>query len=131
MPWQILAAMLVAALCCGWPEVAGLLALAWGGLTRIGEIFASFRQELVLPWDVGEDQEIILLSIRELKTWNTAARHQALRVDQPQLVQTIILASSKRSKGQRLWPWSPATFRPRFAKLLQALSLDQISDSTL
>ncbi|CAE7692700.1 unnamed protein product, partial [Symbiodinium necroappetens] len=110
MPWQILAAVLAAALCWGWPEVAGIVALSWGGLARIGEIFAAYRRDLVLPADVGEEQENVLLSIREPKTRNTAARHQALKVDQPQLVQTIILAFSNLTKDQRLWPWSPATF---------------------
>lgn len=41
------------------------MALAWGGLLRIGEVFQATRGHLVLPQDV--------------------ARHQVARVDQPDL----------------------------------------------
>ncbi|CAE7937342.1 unnamed protein product [Symbiodinium sp. KB8] len=34
MPWQVLLAMCSTALCWGWKEVAGTLALAWDGLAR-------------------------------------------------------------------------------------------------
>ena len=55
MPWQVLLAILAAALCWGWLDVAGILALAWGGMARIGEVFAAVRRDLVLPVDIGED----------------------------------------------------------------------------
>ncbi|CAE7563812.1 unnamed protein product [Symbiodinium necroappetens] len=109
MPWQVLLAMCSTALCWGWKEVAGTLALAWGGLARIGEIFAARRCDLVLPCDVGELDGYILLSVREPKTRNTAARHQALRLDQPQLVRLV----------------------SRFAKLLTALHLDKLDTTNL
>ena len=43
MPWQVLLAFLTSALLWGWLEVASVLALARGGLARIGEIFAASR----------------------------------------------------------------------------------------
>ena len=49
----------------GVGQSAGVLALAWGGLLRIGEVFQATRGHLVLPQDV--------------------ARHQVARVDQPDL----------------------------------------------
>ena len=131
MPWQVLLAMCSTALCWGWKEVAGTLALAWGGLARIGEIFAARRCDLVLPCDVGELDGYILLSVREPKTRNTAARHQALRLDQPQLVRLVTLAFRNKASAFRLWPLSPATFRSRFAKLLAALHLDKLDTTNL
>ncbi|CAE6915907.1 unnamed protein product [Symbiodinium sp. CCMP2592] len=56
----------------------------------------------------------------------TAARHQALRVDQPQLMRTIELAFKQKSPHQKLWPMSPGTFRQRFFKLGPAFGLDTI-----
>ena len=67
MPWQILLALLTASLLWGWVDVAGLLALAWGGLARIGEVFAAYRRDLVLPSDVQQTVDYILLAIREPK----------------------------------------------------------------
>ena len=55
MLWQILAAVLSAALCWGWAEVAGIIALSWGGFARIGEILAAYRRDLVLPSHIGEE----------------------------------------------------------------------------
>ncbi|OLQ05070.1 hypothetical protein AK812_SmicGene11814 [Symbiodinium microadriaticum] len=89
MPWQVLLALVTAALLWGWVDVAGVLALAWGGLARIGEIFAAFRCDLVLPSDIQYTVDYILLAVREPKTRNTAARHQALRLDQPQLIMVV------------------------------------------
>ncbi|CAE6951851.1 unnamed protein product [Symbiodinium sp. CCMP2456] len=131
MPWQVLVAMLASALCWGWLDVAGILALAWGGLARIGEIFAAYRRDLVLPGDTGEGYGSILLSVKEPKTRNTAARHQAIRVDQPQLVQVVIFAFERMIPAQKLWPLSPSTFRSRFAKLIAALSLDNLEGTRI
>ena len=131
MPWQVLLAMLASALCWGWLDVAGAIALAWGGLARIGEIFAAYRQNLVLPSDLGEGSGSILLAVREPKTRNTAARHQALRVDQPQLVQVVTIAFERLIPAQKLWPLSPSTFRTRFAKLTAALSLDDLEGTRI
>ncbi|CAE7795115.1 unnamed protein product [Symbiodinium sp. CCMP2592] len=124
MPWQILLALLASALCWGWLDVAGILALAWGGLARIGEVFAAKRGDLVLPEDTGESSGYILLSVKEPKTRNTAARHQALRLDQPQLVELVALAFRRMVPLHKLWPMSPSSFRSRFAKLVSVLQLD-------
>ena len=48
MPWQLLLASIATALIWGWPRVAGILALAWGGILRIGEVFMARRSDLRL-----------------------------------------------------------------------------------
>ena len=79
MPYQILLALITTALLWGWTRVAGFLALAWGGLCRPGEILAAARKDLVVPGDVANTVDYMLL---EPKTRYRAARHQVARVDQ-------------------------------------------------
>ena len=66
------------------------------------------------------------MSVKEPKTRFTAALHQAIRVDQPQLMRTIELAFKLKSPMQKLWPMSPGTFRQRFGKIAAAFGLDHI-----
>ena len=112
------------ALYWGWVREAGILALSWGGLTRIGEALAALREELVLPRDVEFSADYALLQISEPKTRFRTARHQVAKLDQPQLLALIDLAFGKLKVGQRLWPYSAQTMRGRFQKLLAANKLD-------
>ena len=77
-------ALLTAAL---FLDVAGILARK--GLARIGEIFAATRADLVLPSDVQQTMDCILLAIQELKTRHTAAKHQAPKLDHPHLMRVV------------------------------------------
>ena len=65
MPWQVLLACISAALLWGWPRVAAILALTWGGLLRIGEALSATRRDLLLPADVEYTADFVLLSIKE------------------------------------------------------------------
>ena len=123
MPWQILAAMLTVCLVYGWTQVAGVLALSWGGLARVGEVMAAYRRDLVLPEDVGENLTYALMAVKEPKTRFQTARHQCIKVDQPQLVAIVKLAFSNFEPDMKLWSWSGSTLRSRFKKLLAALDL--------
>ena len=73
MPWQLLLASIATALVWGWPRVAGILALTWGGLLRIGEAFAAKRSDLLLPGDVHGACDYALLSVGEPKTQSCEA----------------------------------------------------------
>lgn len=42
----------------GWTEVAGILALTWRAVLRIGEALAATREQLLLPQDVGYTVDI-------------------------------------------------------------------------
>ena len=128
LPWQVLLCMLSTAISWGWPQVAGILALSWGGLTRIGEALGALRKHLVLPQDVEFTSPYILLQIGEPKTRFRAARHQVAKVDQPQLVKMIEIAFRNLAPEQRLWPYSGQTMRQRFQKLLSALRLDTLKN---
>ena len=121
MPWQLLLASIATALVWGWPRVAGMLALAWGGLLRIGEAFNAQRSDLLLPADVSGTCDFAMLSVDEPKTRFKAARHQAAKIDQPDLLRVISLAFGSLSHSQKLWPQSSSTFRSRFDQLMQRL----------
>ena len=121
--WQCLAALVTTSWFWGWQSVAGILALSWGGVTRIGEATSAYRRNLLLPSDFGWTIQYVLLQIVEPKTRFKAARHQVARVDQPQLVAVIELAFKNFANTDPLWPYSGQTLRGRFVHLLEALGL--------
>ena len=123
MPWQILLALISTAFCWGWIEEAGVLALAWGGLLRIGEVFAARRQDLLLPRDFGFTIDYALLRIGEPKTRFKAARHQCAKVDHPQLLLVIEVAFFNKRKDDLLWKFSAQTMRSRLQRLLKGIQL--------
>ena len=45
--------------------VAGLLAIAWGGLARIGEVLSVKRPDLVLPKDFDKTAGFAPLAVKE------------------------------------------------------------------
>ena len=92
MPVQVLLACLSTALMWGWLRFAGTLALTWGGVMGIGEALKARRADLLLPQDFGSDNPLVLLSIDEAKTRFSAARHQTVKLDIPDLVRVVSLA---------------------------------------
>ena len=123
MPPQVLLAMLVVSLIWGWTRIAGCLALGWSGLLRPGEIFQAKRINLYLPSDGGWVDAFAMLEIQEPKTRFSAARHQASKVDIPDMVSVLELAFAKIGRQEKLWPHSAQAFRARFKQLLGALRL--------
>ena len=123
MPWQILLAMVSLALSYGWLHVAGALALSWGALLRAGELLAAKRKDLFLPRDVEFSTYTALLAVREPKTRGTGARHQAAKLDVPDLIEVVDFADKNLQEHEPLWPFSGQTLRTRFRQLLSALKL--------
>ena len=123
IPWQCLIALVTTAWTWGWIDVAGILALSWGGVTRIGEATSAYRKNLLLPSDFGWTIGHVLLQITEAKTRFKAARHQVAKVDQPQLVYVLELAFKNHGPFEPLWPHSGQTLRGRFGRLLSAVGL--------
>ena len=121
LPWQCLLAFLATACVWGWIHEAGIIALSWGGVTRIGEATSALiRGDLLLPSDFSQTIKFALLQIREPKTRFKAARHQLAKVDQPQLVAILECAFRHFNKLDRLWQFSGQTLRNRFGKILGA-----------
>jgi hypothetical protein len=123
MPWQILLAMISLSLSYGWVNVAGALALSWGSLLRAGELLAAKRRDLLLPRDVEFSTSTVLLAIKEPKPRGTGAKHQAAKLDVPDLIEVVDFAYKDLSENDSLWPFSGQTLRTRFRHLLAALKL--------
>ena len=124
LPWQVLLAMVTTSIMWGWPRVAGMLALTWGALMRVGETLAARRRDLLLPSDVGDTVSYGLVSIHEPKTRFKAARHQSARIDQPDLLAVVNMAFGHLSGNSKLWPYSASTLRSRFDNLVRRLGVD-------
>lgn len=123
MPWQVLLAVISVSLAWGWTLFAGSLALAWGALLRPGELFASHRADLPLPRDVDFTICYGLLAIREPKTRRTGARHQAAKLNVPDLLEIVDFCFGNLAPSARIWPWSVQTFRTRLRDVMNALKL--------
>ena len=125
MPWQILLASLTIALFWGWTDVAGMLALTFGALLRVGEFIGAVRKDLLLPCDTNHTNAFALLALKEPKTRFTAARHQSAKLDIPDLLRVTHLAFSKLRPLQKLWPRSGQTLRLRFKQVMAELGIDE------
>ena len=123
MPHQILVSLIAAALWWGWVREAAVFALAWGALLRIGEVYQATRADLILPGDVDGTNNYALLRIKEPKTRFRAARHQAGRLEHADLLEVVRIGFERLLPHEKLWPWSRATLRSRFTKLLLQLGL--------
>ena len=117
MPPVILTAVLTTCLCWGWVREAGLFALAWGGLLRIGEATNACRRDLVLPRDVLYLQKYVLLRIQEPKT------RLRMRCEPADLVAVVDLAFADLAPADRLWPGSQQTLRRRLDTILERLGI--------
>jgi len=126
MPFQVLMALLTTTMLWGWWNVGGLLSLGWGAFLRAGEIIGAQRKHLLLPSDVGYSIRFGMLSIFEPKTRVSAARHQAAKIDIPDLLQFVELSFASYQPHQRLWPYSGQTLRLRLRCLLKAVGLPTV-----
>ena len=120
---QILLAILSTAFAWGWKREAGIFALAWGAILRIGEILQSYRKDLIVPADVDFSLDHILLKIREPKTRFKAARTQTGKLEHLDLIQVVTVGLGGLRKDEMLWPHSGSTLRLRLKRILQRLGL--------
>ena len=123
MPLSVMAAMAVVSLTWGWPHFAAVLMISWAGVMRIGEVLAATRRELVLPGDCAPGTSFALVLIHAPKTRGRAANHQAARIDQEDIVLFLSAMYGQAPKETKIWPFSAATLRKRFADVLRALKL--------
>ena len=70
-------------------------------------------------------QPFALLRIEEPKTRRRAAKHQAAKVDLPDLIEILVIAFASLNPASRLWPYSGQTLRARFRKVCIALELPE------
>eukprot|EP00435_Cladocopium_sp_Y103_P074323 s580_g48.t1 len=123
MPLSVMAAMVVVSLTWGWPHFAAVLMVSWAGVMRIGEVLSATRQEMVLPEDCAPGTSFALILIKAPKTRGRAANHQAARIDQEDIIRFLSAMFGESPKQTKIWPFSAATLRKRFADVLKALKL--------
>ena len=123
MPWQILLGAITVCIAWGWIEVAGMFALTWGALLRVGEFLSATRADLLLPEDTNYTHGFALLAIREPKTRFSAARHQCAKLDIPDLLKVVQTAFSSLQPHQRLWSRSGQLLRTRFRQVMNELGI--------
>ena len=123
MPHQVLLALLSICMMWGWVREASCFALCFGALLRSGELLAAVRGDLIFPQDVGGTLDHILIRILEPKTRFRAARHQASRVEQADLIRVISLGLHQLRPNEALWPLSGSSLRGRLTKAFERLGL--------
>ena len=84
------------------------------------------RRSLLLPADVNGTCDYAMLSVAEPKTRCKAARHQAAKIDEHDLLRVISLAFGAVGFSQKQWPQSASTFRSRFDMLMQRLEIAEL-----
>ena len=107
----------------GWTREAGLFALAFGGLLRIGEAVKAKRSDVVFPADALWSQDYVLIRLSEPKTKYRAARHQAAKIEATDLIRVATIAFFDLPKDAPLWPFSPQTLRKRLDTVLRKLGI--------
>ena len=123
IPWQVLLACISVSLIWGWVDLAGMLALTWGAVLRVGEFLSATRKDLLLPCDTNFTNSFALLALKEPKTRFTAARHQSAKLDIPDLLRVVHLAFARLQPQQKLWPRSEQTLRLRFKQVLEEIGI--------
>ena len=123
VPAIVLVSILSSCLCWGWTKEAGIFALCFGGLLRVGEATKAKRGDLVFPSDALGSQDYVLIKIDRPKTRGRAARRQSSRVEAADLVSVISIAFEHRPRSALLWPHAGQTLRRRFDHVLQRLCI--------
>jgi hypothetical protein len=111
------------ALLWGWPLEASIIGMSWCGILRVGEALLAERCDLILPIDAAPGVLFGLLRIRSPKTRGRYARHQAARIDPPDILRLLTSTFGHLPAHSKLWPYSAATLRKRFTSLLAGLDL--------
>ena len=125
LPLSLMIACVTLSLLWGWVREAGIIALMWTGVLRVGEVISATRGDLILPEDAAPGFSGVLLRIRLPKTRGRAARHQTAKVEPVDIVFLLSCAFGGLSDGEMLWPLSPSTLRKRFFQLLAALGISE------
>jgi len=112
MPWQITTCLIR-----GWLDVAGMFALTWGALLRVGEFSECYKERPFAAIRYEFSNSFVLLSVQELRTRFIAARHQCANWIFPPWWE-LCIGFSQLQPLQKLWPRSGQTLRLRFRQVL-------------
>ena len=125
LPLAIYRAMVATALGLGWLRWAGIVVLAFEGITRPGEALHAIRSDLLLPRDlIFESDDSVYLQIRSPK-----GRRRGIGAVQHSKITGLAIAKMlDRAYGnlrgsEQLYPAAPSTFRKRWDHILRLLHI--------
>ncbi len=123
LPEVIFRAAFVIALMWKWRRWAATLTVAFEGLGRIGEALNAYRRDLILPSDnFDTEHKVAYLKISQPKSRRRGrGRIQHLRIDSPPAVEFLEIVFSEIHPACKLFPFSPAAFRTRWERIMDAL----------
>ena len=125
-PWNLTLMLWMAVLttCLVWGYVLRPASLHWPG-TFAENWRSRFRHQVVSGFAKGYLRVARIYSFTHLepKTRYRAARRQAAKLEQADLVQLIDLAFAGLKPEQRLWPFTPQTLRKRLDSTLERLGI--------
>lgn len=132
LPLAIFRAMVAIAIGLGWHRWAGIVVLAFEGITRPGEALRAVRSDLLLPRDlVFESDDTIFLQIRSPKGRRRGiGAIQHTKIIDRQVAQFLDYVYGSLAKDESLYPAAPSTFRRRWDHILSLLAIPKSVDLT-
>ena len=132
LPLAIFRAMVATAIGLGWHRWAGIVVLAFEGITRPGEALRAVRSDLLLPRDlVFESDDTIFLQIRSPKGRRRGiGAVQHTKIIDRQVAQFLDYVYGSLAKDESLYPAAPSTFRRRWDHILTLLAIPKSVDLT-
>ena len=132
LPEVVFKAMMVVALNWRWFRFCAILSLGFYGIARPGEPLAAFRNELLLPRDLMNEE----LSVAYLKVLKPKTRHrgrgvvQHLSIYEAKVIGFLTRLFADVDPAERLFACSPGSFRRRWDAILKALQIPKQSGLT-
>ena len=125
IPEAVLKAMISVSIMWGWKCFAAILGIAFYGISRPGEPLRAFRQNLILPTDLLQDDlSTVFLRIENPKSRRRGlGRIQHISVDYKPLVLFLERLYGSWSPERRLLDMSQSAFRRRWDAILTALHI--------
>jgi len=125
IPLPLLKSLVSLSWLLGWKRWAGVTALAFFGLGRLGEVIRCQRRHLLLPRDSLnlESHDIFLVLNTSKTSFRNAARVQHMKVDDPIAIGILDKAFAELDFEEFLFPGDASYYRRRWNFLLAQLRI--------
>ena len=125
MPEALMKSMVSLAILSGWYRWAAVVLIAFEGVMRIGDVLQATRSCLLLPDDMLEPEaDYGFLRVDKPKSGQRGgAKVQHARLRGVPLLRFVQLAVGTLPASSKLYPFSASTFRNRWDRILNALTV--------
>ena len=132
VPKMVFRAMVSTALLWNWERTAGIIVIAFAGITRPGEPLRALRKHVVFPGDALEpDRESIYLIVDRPKSRNRGTgRVQHSSIRDREFFDFLFHVFGPLEADQPIFNASPSAFRRRWDALLKALFIPKSAGLT-